>query len=684
MAAAPRLDHPRGDEAVVLEHAYAVAAPWLRGHVAGFYATVGERTGPSKVIARLRPAERTRLLNAQVEHVRQLFDPSVDDLARVARGREIGRIHAMAGVDLDWFVEAVSDHERALFWLLDANADRVDVPAAIAALSRRFMLDLQGVMQGYRALDQAQSHVLGRIGHVAADARTLTDLAREVLETIGTLDGVVSAFLGRPDDAGNFFFEAGTGLGVEEVTTWALDPLTVAVRTGADSPEGRGPSGEAWRTGEIVRCDAYQTDPATRPWRAWGRRFGWRSSVAVPLSDPQGQPFALLSIYARWPGYFGYDSRVAMIEQVRLILERAMWHLSGRPGAASVVQPYDARVSHQGLLATGAVQMLYQPIVTLPGGRVDRFEALARLRDGDQLVSPAEFLPAFGDEELFRLFEIGLTHSLTALREWEAQGLRTSVSLNMPVVATSDERYVRAVTEALRRHRVAPHRLVLELLETGTSMGSLATRQAALGRFKQIGVQLAQDDLGSGHSSLLRLRHFAFDHVKIDQNLVHGSENAPRESLGFIQPISDLAHGLGLHVTLEGVENPGLIEAAVQLGVDAAQGYGIARPMPGDAVTGWTLGHRLDVERDHPRTVLGALAAHVAWEHRVTALGDEARLLLGSLRGCALDAFLRTRDATEAARAHEMLHHAVLGRVGGTAHRKAWHHLKDLVEASSR
>ena len=54
----------------------------------------------------------------------------------------------------------------------------------------------------------------------------------------------------------------------------------------------------------------------------------------------------------------------------------------------------------------------------------------------------------------------------------------------------------------------------------------------------------------------------------------------PQAALQFVQPISDIAHNLGLHVTLEGLETPGLIEAATQLGVDSGQGYGIARPMP--------------------------------------------------------------------------------------------------------
>ncbi len=127
---------------------------------------------------------------------------------------------------------------------------------------------------------------------------------------------------------------------------------------------------------------------------------------------------------------------------------------------------------------------------------------------------------------------------------------------------------------------VAPERLTLELLENGAVEHSTEQRSHSLQGFTDLGVRLAQDDLGSGYSSLLRLRHFAFDEVKIDQSLVRGTEFAPGAALHFIQPITDIAHSLGLDVIIEGLETPGLIEAAVQLGVDMGQGYGIARPMP--------------------------------------------------------------------------------------------------------
>ncbi|QNN54127.1 EAL domain-containing protein [Nocardioides mesophilus] len=664
-----------GVEADLLGAVHELVLPDLRRHVARSYAAVPAGSGAARVRDRLTPAELDHLERTQAEHLQLLLDPATDLLELTARSREVGRIHAMVGVEMDWYAAAAAEHQRAVFTTLELRGDVLDSIRAGRLVSERFMTDLRGVLQGYRDVEVAQGRVLVRVGRAVTQSRTLPDLVRGVLEGISVLEGIVAVFISRPDDNGCFLFEAGAGDGVEELIAWTHREGTPVMNTSPDSPLGQGPSARAWRSGEIAVADAYLTDPTTRPWIAWAERFGWRSSAAVPLCDAAGTPHALLSLYAAWPGYFSYETRAAMLEQVKSVVERALTDLEGRPDLAAGVQAYGDRALHLSRLAAGEVEMVFQPIVSLPEGELLKLEALARLRDGDRLVPPAEFLPAFGDDELLRLFEVGLEDSLTALEEWERQGLVTSVSVNMPVVSAHDQRYLTTVAEALARHRVDPSRLMLELLETGHMLGSLVARKAGLDAFKRLGVGLAQDDLGSGYSSLLRMRHFDFDVVKIDQSLIRGTPASPRTALQFVQPITDIAHSLGLHVTLEGLETPGLIEAAVQLGVDSGQGYGIARPMRRADVAGWARRYAVRLDRERPTTSLGALAAHVAWEHRVTAVGasSSARAALVASDACALRGFLVGGDQGLQT-LHEQVHLTALdGR--GPVHRVAWERL---------
>jgi EAL domain-containing protein (putative c-di-GMP-specific phosphodiesterase class I) len=501
------------------------------------------------------------------------------------------------------------------------------------------------------------------------------------MEALAGLDGMQVAFVGRPGSDGVFVFEAGAGAGVDEFIVRTQEPGAPSVTSSSGSPRGRGPAGRAWRTGEIVRCDDYRHDPVTAPWREWSLRWGWRSSAAVPLRDPHGRPIALLSLYANVPGFFAYPSRLEMLEQVQRVVEGSLSQLESSPSVASDVRSYTERRRYLDLLERGGVEMHFQPVVDLRTGRPAKIEALARLREGGTVVSPAEFLPAFGDEELLTLFATGLEQSLVALDRLEREGLTTGVSVNLPVSSGTDSRYVDVLGALLDRHPVDPGRVTLELLETGDVLGPLAQRRAAMDALKQLGVRLAQDDLGSGYSSLLRLRHFPFDEVKIDKNLVRSTDAAPRTALHFVRPITDIAHSLGMTVVMEGLETEGLVEAALQLGADGGQGYALARPMPLDRVAAWARGFRLGLDREQPRTNLGALAAHVAWEHQVTALrGDPARdAVLASLR-CPLGAYLGGGSPATLVAAHSEVHEHALARRGSSAHRSAWEGLVSMLE----
>ena len=255
--------------------------------------------------------------------------------------------------------------------------------------------------------------------------------------------------------------------------------------------------------------------------------------------------------------------------------------------------------------------------------------------------------------------------------------------MNLPVVSADDDRYSRLVGEMLRHYGVErPTGSPWSCSRPGfAGPRRPAPSAASLDGFKDLGVRLAQDDLGSGYSSLLRLRHFAFDDVKIDQSLVRGTELSPGAALHFIQPINDIAHSLGLSVVIEGLEDVGLIEVGVQLGVDEGQGYG---DRPADAARrGRRLGRRATAStstRAPPAPPSARSPSHVAWEHRVQLAGLPP--LPGSvldLETCALTAYLRREGVDEAVEAHQGVHGEAVVDRGSQAHREAWEALATLV-----
>lgn len=646
-----------------------------------FYAELEDRPGPSAVLGRLGEPEVRRLKERQAEHLLGVLDPDLEERAAFEQARAIGRVHAMVGVDLGWYAEAMSTHHQQIFDLAGRLPDVADQVWLYSTLVHRLAVDLQAALAGYRDVDAASHRAMMRVHEAVSSAGTVPDLVHGVLEACTGAEGISAGFFGRPDAHDVFRFEMGLGSGAEEFMAEVerQEPLTITVLR--DDVSGGGPSGRSWRSGRIERCDSYLTDPTTVPWHALGDRLGWRSSVSVPISSARGEVRALLSLYSSWPGFFAAPERELMLQQVRQMVERALAGLESRGTVASAVRAYSSRTSYLSMLRRGDVRMVFQPIAELATGRVPKVEALARLVADDRLLLPAEFLPAFGDEDLVRLFDIGLDQALAAAREWAGAGQPVGVSLNLPGVSTHDERYVTLVERALGRHGADPGLLTLELLETGNVDGRPRWSNPVLEHLKALGVRLAQDDLGSGYSSLLRLRHFAFDDVKLDQSLVRGQEFDPRGALNFIQPLTDLAHSMGLTVVVEGLENDGLVEAAYMLGADAGQGYGISPPLAREAVPAWVAGFTLRLDRADPRTHLGGLAAHVAWEHRASA-GDHGAAEAARAPGdCPLDRYItRAGDPNGHVReAHAEVHRAALRGRGSGEHMRWWRVLTKMV-----
>lgn len=649
--------------------------------VEAYYADLVLRDAPGEVLTRISCIEVDRLKRRHAEHLLAVLEPDEEPEQAFLRGRELGRVHALVGLEIEWYASAIATHHESISEVVSTLPDPADQVWLHSMVSRRLMQELQAALVGHRDVDASQQSAMLRLNEAVAGAGTVPDLVQGVLDACTEVDGIVAGFFGRPDVRDIFQFEIGVGEGAEEfMAEVGRAPLAISVLE--DAASGDGPSGRSWRGRTIERSDSYLTDPRTTPWHEVGLRLGWRSSVSVPICDVQGDPRALLSLYADHPGFFATPARQAMLHQVKHLVERSLNSLEARGTVASGVRAHSARSRYLARLRAGDVEMIYQPIVELRTGRFIRAEALARLRGDHRLVLPAEFLPAFGDAELVELFEVGLDQALETLKTWEAQGLSVGVALNLPALSSSHERYAAIVERALGQHRVTPSRLTLEMLETGYVGGRPRWQGRLFDQFKGLGVRLAQDDLGSGHSSLLRLRHFAFDDVKLDQSLIRGHEFDPRGALNFIQPLTSLVHSMGLNVVVEGLENRGLVEAALMLGGDAGQGYGISRPLSARTVPAWAEEFHLDLDPERPSTHLGALAAHVAWEHRAAAAGAGRSGVpaYGDAMECPLTRYISRIDdpGDHLAEAHAEVHRAAPRR-GSTEHMRWWRVLTKML-----
>jgi PAS domain S-box-containing protein len=236
-----------------------------------------------------------------------------------------------------------------------------------------------------------------------------------------------------------------------------------------------------------------------------------------------------------------------------------------------------------------------QPIVDLETSCTIGNELLIRMVDRDgELIAPGEFLPAAEEHGL--IVEID---RWVAARALELAALGHPVELNLSAHSISSPGLVDHFRRELRRTGADPSLVVLELTETALMNDEVAAERF-IERIAELGFMLALDDFGTGYGGFSYLKRMKVDFLKIDREFVCDLATNPA-SRHVVRAVTDLAEGFGQQTVAEGVEDQETLGILRQLGVDFAQGYGIARPRPVQEVLGSTAG----VDPDSGRSTSG-------------------------------------------------------------------------------
>jgi diguanylate cyclase (GGDEF)-like protein len=276
-------------------------------------------------------------------------------------------------------------------------------------------------------------------------------------------------------------------------------------------------------------------------------------------------------------------------------------------GSPSVAR-YDAALDHydanklalvaelRRAIAGDELVLHFQPKATVATGEFHAVEALVRWNHPDRgLLYPDEFLPIVeqtGIIDALTLWVVSAALKQLASRDRELSNLSVAVNISARNLSRPD--FATQVLTALSQHGVAPDRLTLEMTETAFVADPQRASQL-LRELSRAGVRVSLDDFGRGQTSLGYLSTLPLDEVKIDKSFVLDMLEKPSHA-AIVKSVIDLAHNLGFEVVAEGVETEGVLAALTALGCDIAQGYHLARPMPGGALSGWLLAHRLPFE----------------------------------------------------------------------------------------
>ncbi|WP_293993893.1 EAL domain-containing protein [Sphaerotilus sp.] len=227
----------------------------------------------------------------------------------------------------------------------------------------------------------------------------------------------------------------------------------------------------------------------------------------------------------------------------------------------------------------------YQIQTDLRTGRPVGLEALLRWRQDDgELWAPARFLSI--TEETGLIVAVGnwvIREATAQVRRWIDAGVTpVPVSVNVSARQCMDSHLIDVIAGALRDANVPASLLKVEITES-TAMADLDHLKQLLMQLRQLGVAIALDDFGTGFSSLAHLKRFPVDQIKIDPSFIADIHRDPNGA-AIVRATIALAHGLGVPVVAEGVENEAQIRFLREHDCDIVQGYLYGRPGTPDAV----------------------------------------------------------------------------------------------------
>jgi diguanylate cyclase (GGDEF)-like protein/PAS domain S-box-containing protein len=312
------------------------------------------------------------------------------------------------------------------------------------------------------------------------------------------------------------------------------------------------------------------------------------------LRDVFAEPFDVGEGQASIAASFGLalaDSSVTKAEDLLRNADLAMSRAKASAGGdrlrlfeeemqRSAAREWQLRVDLGEALRNGELELWFQPMVGMAGGRIVGAEALLRWRREGRLVFPSEFIPVA--EELGTIVQMGewaLREACRAARGWEESGADPIVvSVNVSARQLPDQSFPDLVARVLAETGLAPDRLQIELTESQL-MSVDDGAPESFNRLSKMGVRTAIDDFGTGYSSLDYLRKARFKTLKIDPGFVRDL-STDQVSAPLTQSLIEMAHSLGLEVVAEGVETPEQLEFLRRHRCDIVQGYLASQPLP--------------------------------------------------------------------------------------------------------
>lgn len=235
----------------------------------------------------------------------------------------------------------------------------------------------------------------------------------------------------------------------------------------------------------------------------------------------------------------------------------------------------------------GQLKLVYQPKFDIETRLPIGLEALIRWHHPKKgLIMPDQFIPLIEETQLIHLLtKFVITEAVKKIEEFNKEGLNIVISVNVSGKNLYDDTFFDKVMKLVNESNIKPNQLEIEITESVLITNPEAST-ILLNKFSENGFNLSLDDFGKGYSSLAYLCQFNISYLKIDKFFTQSIDKS-NKVLNIVKSIIAMAHTIGAKVIAEGVEDEEILNLALKLGCEFAQGFYFARPINDEDIIEW-------------------------------------------------------------------------------------------------
>ncbi|MEC4683670.1 MAG: diguanylate cyclase, partial [Nitrospirota bacterium] len=267
-----------------------------------FFVQISDDPGLRDILSTMDEREIQTIAAFQSKHLSFLLAPSSTKEMILKQARQVGKVHALAGINGALLTQSMGLYRRLLSEHLNQTfltaRDRYRI---LLANEVRLQDDLQGELRS--GIDTTGEYFTLLSGILPRQGALWTDVRTSEIDALGKLPGIQCVFLMRLDSNGTFVVEESSGPSGQEGAAIMRDPAFEAV-IDPDTPRGQGLIAHAWRSLQIQRTPSYLKDARLPHWREKVIPLGIRSAVSIPVKNLEGKAVAVVSLYGAYPNQF--------------------------------------------------------------------------------------------------------------------------------------------------------------------------------------------------------------------------------------------------------------------------------------------------------------------------------------------------------------------------------------------